>query len=1177
MPEESKKECTALVPVDKGELQRREVEEALKRGEMAEPISGTAILVSLAISAATTAASYLLSKALAPKPKPIRRGEFSGPLQIMQSEQGLMIPEIYGGDPGDGKGGSRIAPIIFWTSGIRKTVTVTRQQVGGGKMGGRQTQTIEEVSYDIDLALMWARGEQLLKKIWGNADVLYDVDGGRSTYEGESASSYTAPYQITDNTSASNGKEVTLQAGTTAAVQWDTVQSNGAATRTLTIWYANTGITSAELWVNGVLHSTLSLANSANVFKARSVDVALNNGANIIKIINKAPALNIRIDRIYCFPGHATTETTTGVLDPTDIGDPTYDPELPPDPQTPYLGTLTRFDRELVVDSTGVHVGTINHGAVSGLAIYPGNQIQLPDPTIQAAIDGEFGANSTPAYRGRSYSVHSAFGLSRWGGTVPNLTGVLENLLYKNLNSICGQWCARVGLLTGDYDFTALTSNCRGLFVAGRRYSPAEVMDSTIAQVFNCYFAEIDGQIKGLYHTGTSVVTIDDSEVGWMDDEPEDVLPEVDTILADEIKLPRRVDVKFFDPDQDFEANDQGEARQVTDVEQSEILDVQVTLTAQEARDVAQRTLYETYIRGTRHRFTLSWKYLYLNPGEVITITRDEGFTHVIQLTQISGGISILQCEGVAVESALYTQSTVPDGGSGFELPPVPIPQMTIAALMDTPLLRDRDETENNGIGFYAAATPRTGDGVWAGASLYVLKVGWERIADFTLPATMGRQVLANGAGVALPTGSVYVFDNTNTVTVDLYGTTQTLSSASEADVLNGQNACLIGDEVIQFTTATQVGGQPNRWTLSGLLRGRRGTEYATTTHVLNERFVFLNEAVKFIPMNAFDLNRAQDYRMVSNGQSLDDTATIEDFTWTGKTTQPLATIDHAAAFDSAGSALIRYNHRTRVGGGLRSYQVGGLHEETEESRVQILNGGSTTLPNGKERIMPVYVGTPMAALLESDASTKFTQISGNSLINDLTEFDDVNAVSFQTIEITGNSIEGFLDTGSAAGVACLGVIPAVASWRKLSEAELRAGAHIFITYSTTALTVYEYGVIKYQLVSPGSVGFRVRIAFAGKETRVYSNWTGSAGELVYSSPKEQTFPYRVIARVSWEEAYVRNIVMTIRPYPATIYSRAQQDEDFPSGLPDPIQADIWAVSKTVGPGVKTRVSFPRT
>ena len=63
-------------------------------------------------------------------------------------------------------------------------------------------------------------------------------------------------------------------------------------------------------------------------------------------------------------------------------------------------------------------------------------------------------------------------------------------------------------------------------------------------------------------------------------------------------------------------------------------------------------------------------------------------------------------------------------------------------------------------------------------------------------------------------------FDEANTVTVTLLG--GALFSTSEFLVLNGDNAALLGDEIIQFKTATLVSG--TTYILSGLLRGRRGT-----------------------------------------------------------------------------------------------------------------------------------------------------------------------------------------------------------------------------------------------------------------------------------------------------------------------------------------------------------------
>src|SRR5678816_3152386 len=77
---------------------RAELEGAIERGEVAEPFSLTAFFVSLAVSAAVSTASYFVSRALTPKQR-VQQGKLSGSLQLQNSEQGIMIPEIYGASP----------------------------------------------------------------------------------------------------------------------------------------------------------------------------------------------------------------------------------------------------------------------------------------------------------------------------------------------------------------------------------------------------------------------------------------------------------------------------------------------------------------------------------------------------------------------------------------------------------------------------------------------------------------------------------------------------------------------------------------------------------------------------------------------------------------------------------------------------------------------------------------------------------------------------------------------------------------------------------------------------------------------------------------------------------------------------------------------------------------------
>lgn len=1183
-----------IVPSALPEEKRREVEEAILAGRVRDPIS---MLVSIGISLAVSGASMLAARIFGPKQAPTRQGELHGEVSgLMSSSAGQLIPEIYGGDPGDGKGGVKIPAFIFWASKLRKTVTESRQSTGGGKgFGSHQTQTVQNVSYDLDFAAMGPRGPAVLKREWGNTDKIIDLDT-RGYYEGEdSSNTFTAPYQISSYSAASGGQDVTLQAsgGGTASVQFNAVVSNGATTRDLTIYYVTGATFTAEVSINGT-PQTVNFPNTSNAYGSIVLSsVSLNNGNNTIKIRNTNASFNLRIDRIFCFPGFSDTTRATGILNPTYPVDPVYDPTLPPDPTLGFTNPRDRHNFAPTRDAYGVTTGQTLQGQYANYAIYPGNTLQLQDPTIQADVDGRLGTNSTPAYRNRAYIRHSGFKLDRWQGVMPNITQLWEHESIKKLSQVFSQWCDRVGMASTDYDFSAVSSiSVRGLLVSGRLYQPSEVM-RYCEDVYDVFVTETDGQVQAVSNASAPTITIPESEIGWTEDDSGssnsgsiDTFVQLTSQLVNEATLPRRVDVRFIDPDKEYEQNTSAATRADTEGQTSLILDLAFTMTAAEAATLATRRVFRDYLRGTTHRFTLSWKYLYLYPGYIINTTRN-GIPIAVQVTSIKGGIGVLECEGWTADTATSTQSVTTSGGQGGVFPNVGVISSAVCALMDTPLLRDGDETTNNGVGMYVAATPRTTTGqVWVGASLYINKVGWERIADFKLPATMGRQVLANGSSVALPSVSdATIWDNTNSFTVDLYGATATLTSATQTDVLNGANACILGGEVIQFTTATRVGGYTNRWTLSGLLRGRRGTEYAISTHTLNENFVLLNEAVQFVAMNIADMNRAFQYKMVTAGQAIADAATIGDGTttqvWTGRSLQPLAVSNIQGTRDSAGSLLVEFQGRTRLAGGVRSYQAGALNEEVEEYRVQILNAGSTILPNGKTRILPVLVGTAQAALLISDASptSSFTYIQKNSLVipSNAPLSANFNAAAAQRIDAPGNFAEATLHVDTfSGGVVTMGVISATDLWKNVTPG---FGLSIQLSDNLTGnlnLNIFDNGTPKYSALNVGN-DLRFRITLTGTELRVYLNWQSLGSVPLYISSKAPIFPLRFVATVSNgsspSNASVKNIILTTFPFPKTIYSADQQTEDFGSAQSS-IQMDIWQVSRLGGDGQKTRVTL---
>lgn len=84
------------------------------------------------------------------------------------------------------------------------------------------------------------------------------------------------------------------------------------------------------------------------------------------------------------------------------------------------------FDKQLVYDMTGAGPPTLfslKKGFVLAdhIRIYLGDETQMPDPRMQATIDGEYGAGSTPAYRGKTIVVCEEIPVDKFGNRIPQI------------------------------------------------------------------------------------------------------------------------------------------------------------------------------------------------------------------------------------------------------------------------------------------------------------------------------------------------------------------------------------------------------------------------------------------------------------------------------------------------------------------------------------------------------------------------------------------------------------------------------------------------------------------------------------------------------------------------------------------------------------------------------------
>lgn len=257
----------------------------------------------------------------------------------------------------------------------------------------------------------------------------------------------------------------------------------------------------------------------------------------------------------------------------------------------------------------------------------------------------------------------------------------------------------------------------------------------------------------------------------------------------------------------------------------------------------------------------------------------------------------------------------------------VPLPSKGF--VLDIPLIRDVDNTANPLV--YIAASPYAA-GAWPGASAFQAVDGEysEEIGAVpsSAPATWGY------ANTALSNASANVWDRGSSVNVTLQVGSLTGCTEAAVDANPLLNLCLIGDELVNFTTATLEGD--GSYTLSGFKRGRRGTEWATGTHAARDVFLLL-ASPETGEMGLSEVSTALSFKVVTTGRTATGAFPI-DFTFTGASLKPYAPAN-VSAVKSGSDWIIYGTRRTRVGGAWTGGGTIPLSEASEEYEIDLSDG----------------------------------------------------------------------------------------------------------------------------------------------------------------------------------------------------------------------------------------------
>jgi len=283
--------------------------------------------------------------------------------------------------------------------------------------------------------------------------------------------------------------------------------------------------------------------------------------------------------------------------------------------------------------------------------------------------------------------------------------------------------------------------------------------------------------------------------------------------------------LRYYDVERDYQPGAQRVAGRPL-LGQPRVLELPGAMAAAAARQLVQQAAG----RANRARQTVSWRVTELDPnvrpGAIVTLPGHPGTWRVRDWEWRTHGIELTLIR-VSALAALAGEADPGRGAPAADYAAVP------SQLVACELPWDGNSATPAPL-FLAALS--AGNPGWSGAS--VLGDWGDGTLEPIGPSGRARAVLGTAEG-ALASASPLLFDRHGAVVVQLAAPDLSLTNATMRQLAQGANRALLGEEIVQFASAEALGG--GRWRLSGLWRGRGGTEQAVASHLTGEPFLLLD------------------------------------------------------------------------------------------------------------------------------------------------------------------------------------------------------------------------------------------------------------------------------------------------------------------------------------------------
>lgn len=485
------------------------------------------------------------------------------------------------------------------------------------------------------------------------------------------------------------------------------------------------------------------------------------------------------------------------------------------------------------------------------------------------------------------------------------------------LAAVVRQLLMKAGLTDAQIDVSDLHTYVDGFVIYQRQTLRAALEELMRAYRFD--LIESDEKIKAVARGNAAALAINASECLPVLENEQRVIYSVSR--QQEIELPKESEILYLNRLNGYNSAVQRASRDTSQAISKISSRFSLVLSDQHARVIAQSQLTQAWLARTVYQFKLPIHYAALEPSDIIElIDGTTRFTMRIESLDL-GRPGMLDISAVAEDPSSY-DVVVPAVAALQPTGVVNLIADTQFELLDIPAL-PQDATDEAKLRVAATGTSNN----WPGCGIYRINAqGDELLLTLEESATLGTTttVLANGQAQRI--------DEAATVDILLYGD-KTLSSISLDALLAGGNAALIGNEVVQFRSAMSLGVAKYR--LSGLLRGRLGTEDAMATHQGAERFILLDNAIGGYTLLPEQRTTTLQISGVTIGNSINPLAVVA-FQPQLRALRPYSPVHIRGNRNSAGDVAISWIRRTRLNGGLQNYQDVPLSEVDERYDLEI-------------------------------------------------------------------------------------------------------------------------------------------------------------------------------------------------------------------------------------------------